>query len=49
MKFGADFFKILNFVIQVMRLLAKVFGDEDSKEEAEQSELRSKSGSSEAC
>ena len=50
MKFGTDFFKILNLVIQIMRLFAKVFGDIDDKEAAENSEARTKSpDSTEAC
>jgi len=40
MKFGADFFKILNLVIQIMRLFAKVFGDEEDKKEVSKSEER---------
>lgn len=40
MKFGADFFKILNLVIQIMRLFAKVFGDEDDKKAVDESESR---------
>jgi len=31
MKFGTDFFKILNLVIQIMRLFAKVLGDDAEK------------------
>lgn len=50
MKFGADFFKILNLVIQIMRLFAKVFGDDTDRTEAAKSEARSRSeDSSEAC
>lgn len=50
MKFGADFFKILNLVIQVMRLFAKVFGDNEDKEEAKISEARTASSDpSESC
>jgi len=50
MKFGADFFKILNLVIQIMRLFAKVFGDDADRTEAAKSEARSRSDdSSEAC
>lgn len=40
MKFGADFFKILNLVIQIMRLFARVFGDKEDKEEVKVSEAR---------
>lgn len=50
MKFGADFFKILNLVIQIMRLFAKVFGDEEDKKEVAQSERRSENDNlDEAC
>jgi len=41
MKFGKDFFKILNIVIQLMRMFAKVFGDDDDKVAAAESEKRS--------
>ena len=40
MKFGVDFFKILNIVIQLMRMFAKVFGDDDDKKAAAESEAR---------
>lgn len=50
MKFGKDFFKILNLVIQIMRLFAKVFGDEDDKTGAVESEARTASDKPyEAC
>lgn len=50
MKFGADFFKILNLVIQIMRLFAKVFGDDEDKKEVAQSERRSENDNlDEAC
>ncbi len=49
MKFGADFFRILNLVIQIMRLFAKVFGDESDKIEAEASEARTMSETEDAC
>ena len=42
MKFGKDFFKILNLVIQIMRLFAKVFGDTEDQSEAAESEARTK-------
>lgn len=29
MKFGKDFFKILQLVVAIMRLVARVFGDND--------------------
>lgn len=31
MKFGTDFFKVLAFVMQVLRLFARVFGDKDDQ------------------
>lgn len=43
MKFGRDFFKILSFVIQIMRLFAAVFGDDDDKKGVKESEERSSS------
>lgn len=50
MKFGADFFRILNLVIQIMRLFAKVFGDDADKDEAAASEARTASpDNSESC
>jgi len=50
MKFGADFFKILNLVIQIMRLFASVFGDDDDKKEVEQSRQRTaNSDPNQAC
>jgi len=50
MKFGGDFFKILNLVVQIMRLFARIFGDESDKAASEASEERSASSdSSEAC
>ena len=50
MKFGTDFFRILNLVIQIMRLFAKVFGDDSDRTEAAESEARSRSDdSTEAC
>lgn len=32
MKFGTDFFKILQFVVSVMRVIARVFGDKEDKD-----------------
>ena len=50
MKFGTDFFKILNLVIQIMRLFAKVLGDDADKEAADKSESRTASDNvDEAC
>lgn len=41
MKFGRDFFKILNIVVQLMRMFASVFGDAEDKKEADESRKRS--------
>lgn len=50
MKFGKDFFKILNIVIQLMRMFAKVFGDPEDTAAAAESEARTKDGdASHAC
>lgn len=50
MKFGTDFFRILNIVVQLMRMFAKVFGDEEDKKAAALSEARSKNTNvDEAC
>lgn len=49
MKFGTDFFKILNLVIQIMRLFAKVFGDADDNKGAKESEERSANPDGVAC
>ena len=40
MTFGKDFFKILNIVIQLMRMFAKVFGTDEDKKAAVESEAR---------
>jgi len=29
--FGSDFFKIFHFVMEILRLIAEVFGDDDDK------------------
>lgn len=42
MKFGGDFFKVLNLVILIMRMFGKVFGDDDDKKAIADSEGRSK-------
>ena len=50
MKFGKDFFKILNLVIQIMRLFARVCGDADDKNEADASvERTASSDPNESC
>lgn len=43
MKFGRDFFKILGFVIQIMRMFAGCFGDDEDKQEVLASKKRSES------
>jgi len=43
MKFGKDFFKILNLVISIMRMFVGVFGDDDDKQVVAQSKERSAS------
>lgn len=32
MKFGEDFFKVLEFVMAILRMFARVFGDEEDRE-----------------
>lgn len=50
MKFGRDFFRILNIVIQLMRMFASVFGDKEDKEAAAESKARTaNSDPDEAC
>lgn len=49
MKFGSDFFPILNFVIKLIRLIFEVFGDDDDKVEVKQSVERSENGNGDAC
>ncbi len=44
MKFGSDFFKIFNFVIQVIRLIVEIFGDEQDQQEVETSRQRTSDG-----
>lgn len=44
MKFGKDFFKTLNIVIQMMRMFAKLFGDPEDAEAAAESEARTVDG-----
>jgi len=41
MKFGKDFFKVLNIVVQLMRMLAALTGDEEDKKAAAESKARS--------
>jgi len=31
MKFGVDFFKIVAFAMQILRLFARIFGDDEDK------------------
>jgi len=40
MRFGSEFFKTLDFVIAMMRMIAKFYGDEDEKVAAVESETR---------
>lgn len=50
MKFGSDFFKIFNFAIQLIRLFFTIFGDDEDKKAAKESEDRSAdTGSTNAC
>ena len=42
MKFGRDFFAILNIIVQLMRMFAGIFGDAEDKEAVAESEARSK-------
>lgn len=49
MKFGGDFFKIFNFAIMLIRLFFKVFGDDEDKKAVEESESRSKNGTTDAA
>lgn len=32
MKFGADFFKIVTFIVQILRLFGRMFGDEQDRQ-----------------
>ena len=43
MIFGANFFKIFNLVMVMLRLFGKVFGDTEDQVAIEESEKRSKS------
>lgn len=50
MHFGTDFFRIFNFAIQLLRLFARIFGDDEDKKAVEESEDRSTdSTSTDAC
>jgi len=49
MKFGTDFFKIFNFAVQLIRLFFKIFGDDEDKKTAEDSEKRSANSNGDAC
>lgn len=49
MKFGTDFFKIFNFAVQLIRLFFKIFGDDEDKNSALESEERSASNNGDAC
>ena len=41
MNFGADFFRILNFAVAIMRLFGSIFGEEATKNEVKASKDRS--------
>lgn len=41
MTFGRDFFRILNIVVQLMRMFAGVFGDDEDKKAVAESKARS--------
>lgn len=49
MHLGTDFFRIFNFAIQLVRLFAKIFGDDEEKKQVEESEARSANGNGDAC
>lgn len=49
MVLGGSFFKWINFAVQALRLLFKIFGNEDDKKKAVESETRSKDGSTDAA
>lgn len=50
MKFGRDFFKIFSFAISLLRLFIGVFGDDEDREQVENSKVRSASDNAdEAC
>lgn len=34
MKFGQDFFKIMKFVVAILKLIAEIFGDEEDQTNA---------------
>lgn len=44
MNLGADFFRILNFAITIIRLFGSIFGDAETKKEVTASKERSKDG-----
>lgn len=44
MTFGKDFFRILSFAIALIRLFAKIFGDEEAKKDVAESIARTKDG-----
>lgn len=50
MTFGPDFFKILNFVVLLLRLLGQVFGDDETQKDVKASKEKTASpDSNEAC
>jgi len=40
MRFGSEFFRTLDFVIAMMRMIAKFYGDEDEQAAAAESKAR---------
>lgn len=42
MKFGSDFFKIIELVIAILRMFARIFGDDEDR--AQDDEVREKHG-----
>lgn len=50
MIFGGDFFKIFSFVIQVIRLIIEIFGDDEDRQKVLESKERTANHSAnEAC
>lgn len=46
---GGNFFKWLNFAVQAIRLLFKVFGSDEDKKKVIESEARTKSSTDDAA
>jgi len=50
MRFGRDFFRVFNFAIQLIRLVIKVFGDDEDRQQVDESAERTASANAdEAC